>query len=91
MSAGNAENRGSSTEERIPIRTVLVDDFFRWCECVCLQYSVYSNPFDGIKKLLAQRQKAYQQCDFAINTDNLTPEQVVKKILEHKLVKDILK
>jgi len=48
MSAGNAENRGSSTEERIPIRTVLVDDFFRWCECVCLQYSVYSNPFDGI-------------------------------------------
>ncbi len=49
------------------------------------------NPLEGIKKLLAQRQKAYEQCAFAINTDNLTPEQVVEKILEHKLVKDILK
>lgn len=49
------------------------------------------NPFDGIKKLLAQRQKAYEQCAFAINTDNLTPEQVVKKILSNKLVTDILK
>lgn len=49
------------------------------------------NPYEGIKKMLAQRQKAYQQCDFAVNTDNLTPEQVVEKILEHKLVKDILK
>lgn len=50
-----------------------------------------TNPFDGIKKLLVQRQKAYEKCDFAINTDNLNPEQVVKEILKHKLVKDILK
>ena len=50
-----------------------------------------ANPFDGIKKLLAQRQKAYEQCAFAIKTDDLTPEQVVEKILENKLVKDILK
>ena len=49
------------------------------------------NPFEGIKKMLAQRQKAYEKCDFAVNTDNLTPEQVVEKILENKLVKDILK
>ena len=49
------------------------------------------NPYEGIKKMLAQRQKAYQQCDFAVNTDNLTPEQVVEQILDHKLVKDILK
>lgn len=52
---------------------------------------VMKNPFDGIKKLLAQRQKAYEQCAFAINTDDLEPEQVVKKILENKLVQDILK
>ena len=49
------------------------------------------NPFDGIKKLLAQRQKAYQQCDFAINTDNISPEDVVKQILSNKKIKDILK
>ncbi len=49
------------------------------------------NPFDGIKKLLAQRQKAYQQCDFAINTDNIGPEDVVKQILSNKKIKDILK
>ena len=49
------------------------------------------NPFDGIKKLLAQRQKAYQQCDFAINTDNISPENVVKQILSNKKIKDILK
>ena len=48
MSAGNTEDRGPSMEAHIPIRTVLVDDFFRWCECVCLQHSVYSNPFDRI-------------------------------------------
>ena len=50
-----------------------------------------TSPFEGIKKLLAQRQKAYQQCAFAVNTDGISPEQVVEKILEHKLVKDILK
>jgi len=50
-----------------------------------------TNPLEGIMKLLAQRQKAYKKCDFAINTDNLTSEQVVKKILENKIIKDILK
>lgn len=50
-----------------------------------------TNPLDGIIKLLAQRQKAYQKCDLAINTDDLTSEQVVKKILENKIIKDILK
>ena len=49
------------------------------------------HPFDGITKLLAQRQKAYQQCDFAINTDNISPEEVVKQILSNKIIKDILK
>ena len=37
-----------STEKHIPIRTVLVDDFFRWCKGVCLLHSDYSNPFDRI-------------------------------------------
>ena len=50
-----------------------------------------TNPFDGMKKLLAQRQKAYEKCDFAINTDNISPEKVVELILANKLVKDILK
>ena len=36
------------TETHIPIRTVLVDDFFRWCKWVCLWRSSYSNPFDRI-------------------------------------------
>lgn len=50
-----------------------------------------TNPLEGIVKLLAQRKKAYKKCDFAINTDNLTSEQVVKEILDNKIVKDILK
>ena len=50
-----------------------------------------TNPLEGIIKLLAKRQKAYEKCDFAINTDDLTSEQVVKKILENEIVKDILK
>lgn len=50
-----------------------------------------ANPFEGIKKLLAQRQKAYEKCAFAVNTDDLSPEQVVEKILENKLVQDIIK
>lgn len=49
------------------------------------------NPLEGIKKLLAKRQKAYENCDFTVNTDNLTSEQVVENILENKLIKDILK
>lgn len=50
-----------------------------------------ANPLEGIKELLTKRQKYYEKCDFAINTDNLSVEQVVKKILENKLIKDILK
>ena len=49
------------------------------------------NPLEDILKLLAKRQKAYNKCDFAVDTDNLTSEQVVKKILENKILKDILK
>ena len=40
------------------------------------------NPFDQIKKLLAQRQKAYEQCSFAVNTEDKTPEQVAEEILK---------
>ena len=50
-----------------------------------------ANPFEDIKKMLVQRQKNYEKCDFSINTDNLTPEQVVEKILSNNLVQDILK
>ncbi len=39
-----------------------------------------TKPFEQIVKLLAQRKKAYEQCDFAINTDNITPEEVAEKI-----------
>ncbi len=41
-----------------------------------------TNPFEQIVKLLAQRKKAYEQCDFAINTENITPEEVAEKIAE---------
>lgn len=47
-------------------------------------------PFDEIKKLLVQRQKAYQNCDLAFSTENLTPEQVAKEILNNKFVKELL-
>jgi shikimate kinase len=49
------------------------------------------NPFEEITKLLAQRQKAYKECAFAVNTENLTPEQVVDKILSNELIKDVIK
>ncbi|MDR3195910.1 MAG: shikimate kinase [Endomicrobium sp.] len=39
------------------------------------------NPLDEIKRLLELRKEAYSDCDYAFNTDGLTPRQVVNNIL----------
>jgi shikimate kinase len=39
------------------------------------------NPLDEIKKLLESRKEIYSNCDYAFNTDGLTPRQVVNNIL----------
>lgn len=46
------------------------------------------NPRQEIEKLLSFREPYYQNCDLRINTDDLTIEQVVEKIIE--FVKDKL-
>ncbi|MCS7230599.1 MAG: shikimate kinase [Elusimicrobiota bacterium] len=40
------------------------------------------NPLQEIRKLLKQREKYYQDCDFQIQTDNISVEKVAYKILE---------
>ena len=42
------------------------------------------NPLGEIKKLLEQRKEAYKNCDFAFNTEGLSPEQCAQEILENK-------
>lgn len=49
------------------------------------------HPFDEIKKLLIQRKAAYANCDLAIDTEGLTPEQVADKIFSNSMIKEILK
>jgi shikimate kinase len=39
------------------------------------------NPLDEIKRLLELRKEVYSDCDYAFNTDGLTPRQVVNNIL----------
>jgi shikimate kinase len=39
------------------------------------------NPLDEIIKLLELRKEVYSDCDYAFNTDGLTPRQVVNNIL----------
>ncbi|MGE4385111.1 MAG: shikimate kinase [Endomicrobiaceae bacterium] len=46
-------------------------------------------PFDEVKKLLMQRKASYGNCDFAVNTEGLTPEQVRDKILSQNLIKEM--
>ncbi|MFA7073623.1 MAG: shikimate kinase [Endomicrobiaceae bacterium] len=46
-------------------------------------------PFDEVKKLLMQRKASYDNCDFAVNTEGLTPEQVRDKILSQNLIKEM--
>jgi shikimate kinase len=40
------------------------------------------NPLDEIKRLLELRKEVYSDCDYAFNTDGLTPRQVVNNILK---------
>lgn len=39
-------------------------------------------PLNEIQKLLLFREPYYQNCDFRINTDNLSPQEIVIKIME---------
>ena len=39
------------------------------------------NPLEEIKKLLEYRERYYKNCDFRIETDNLSVEEIVEKIL----------
>lgn len=39
------------------------------------------NPLDEIKRLLELRKEIYSDCDYAFNTDGLTPYQVASNIL----------
>ncbi len=48
------------------------------------------HPFDEIKKLLMQRKAAYDNCDLAVDTEGLTPEQVRDKILSDTNIKEVL-
>jgi len=41
----------------------------------------HENPLDEIKRLLELRKEVYSDCDYAFNTDGLTPRQVVNNIL----------
>jgi shikimate kinase len=41
----------------------------------------HENPLDEIKRLLELRKEVYSDCDYAFNTDGLTPRQVVNDIL----------
>jgi shikimate kinase len=41
----------------------------------------HENPLDEIKRLLELRKEVYLDCDYAFNTDGLTPRQVVNNIL----------
>jgi shikimate kinase len=41
----------------------------------------HENPLDEIKRLLELRKELYSDCDYAFNSDGLTPRQVVNNIL----------
>lgn len=45
------------------------------------------NPLDRICEILQQRKKLYERCSISINTDDLTIEQVVDKILNNSIIK----
>jgi Shikimate kinase len=49
------------------------------------------DPLDEIKKLMEQRKNAYKNCDFAFNTEGLTPEQSVLEILSDVNIQKMIK
>jgi shikimate kinase len=49
------------------------------------------DPLGEIKKLLQQRQSAYKNCDFAFNTEGLTPEQSACAILQNENIQMLIK
>ncbi|MCL2145095.1 MAG: shikimate kinase [Endomicrobia bacterium] len=48
------------------------------------------DPLGEIKKMLESRKEAYKNCDFAFNTEGLTPEQSAAEILNDADVKKLL-
>jgi len=48
------------------------------------------NPLEGVKKLMDERKAAYSNCDIAVCTDGLTPEQIVITMLNNEDIKKIL-
>lgn len=48
------------------------------------------NPLGEIKKLLEQRKSAYKECDFAFNTEGLTPGQCAEEILKDKNIRELI-
>ncbi len=49
------------------------------------------HPLDEIKKMLAKRKKAYDNCDLAFDTEGISSRQVAENILSNSFVKDMLK
>jgi shikimate kinase len=49
------------------------------------------DPLGEIKKLLQQRKSAYKNCDFAFNTEGLTPEQSASAILQNENIQMLIK
>lgn len=49
------------------------------------------NPLNKIKELLKERKKAYENCDFSFNTDNLTVNEIADMILNDKDIAELLK
>ena len=47
------------------------------------------DPLGEIKKLLEQRKEAYKNCDFAFNTEGLSPMQCAEEILKDENIKKI--
>jgi shikimate kinase len=48
------------------------------------------NPLEGVKKLMDQRKAAYSNCDIAVFTDGVTPEQVIITMLNNEDIRKIL-
>ena len=41
-----------------------------------------NNSLSEIKRLMKEREKAYQNCDYAVDADNKTPRQIAKEIIK---------
>jgi shikimate kinase len=48
------------------------------------------DPLGEIKKLLSLRKDAYKNCDFAFNTEGLTPERCAEEILNDENVRKLI-